>query len=262
MKTSVIITTYKRPHALKRVLEGLRHQTVLPDEVIVADDGSGPNTSKMIRYLRKDSPYLLHHVWQEDRGFRAARIRNKAILQSRGDYLISLDGDCVPGKHFIADHLSLAEKGFFFQGKRILVGRSLAPLFTHEDANSVGKLLRYVFTNRIRNSHHIIRMTRFPSIVSTSLKGIKSCNMGFFRIDVLAINGFNEDFVGWGREDSELAVRLYVYGLKRKGHPFMAICYHLWHEENNRDRLSINDELLRMAVQTNGYFCSNGLVKR
>ncbi len=263
MKTSVIVTTYKRPDALKRVLEGLGHQTVLPDEVIVADDGSGPNTREMIRCLRKDSPpYLLHHVWQEDRGFRAARIRNKAILQSRGDYLISLDGDCVPGKHFIADHLRLAEKGFFFQGKRILVGRSLAPLFTHEDANSPHKLLRYAVTNKIRNRHHIIRMTRFPSMTSTSLNGIKSCNMGFFRNDILAVNGFNEDFVGWGREDSELAVRLFVYGLKRKGHPFMAICYHLWHEEQNRNRLSINDELLRMAVQAHGYTCRNGLVKR
>jgi glycosyltransferase involved in cell wall biosynthesis len=262
MKTSVIVTTYKRPNALKRVLEGLRHQTVLPNEVIVADDGSGPDTGEMIDRQRIGSPYLLHHIWQEDRGFRAARIRNKAILRSRGDYLISLDGDCVPGKHFIADHLKLAEKGCFFQGKRILVGKSLAPLFTHKDANSVGKLLKYAFTNRIRNSHHIIRMTRFPSIVSTSLKGIKSCNMGFFRNDIFAINGFNEDFVGWGREDSELAVRLFVFGLKRKGHPFMAICHHLWHEQDNRDRLSINDELLRMTVQANGYICSNGLVKR
>ncbi len=262
MKISVIVTTYNRPDALKRVLEGLRHQTVLPDEVIVADDGSAPNTSELVRNLIKDSPYLLHHVWQEDRGFRAARIRNKAVLQSRGDYLISLDGDCIPEKHFIADHHRLAEKGFFFQGKRILVGPSLAPFFTHEDANSTGKLLRYALTNKIRNRHHIIRLTRFPSMVSTRLSGIKSCNMGFFRKDIIAVNGFNEDFIGWGREDSELAVRLFAYGLKRKGHQFMAICYHLWHEEHNRDRLSINDELLRMTVQKNGFICSNGLVKR
>lgn len=262
MKTSVVVTTYKRPDALKKVLEGLRHQTVIPDEVIVADDGSVPDTGEMVHRLKKDSPYPLHHVWQEDKGFRAAKIRNKAILESRGDYLIFLDGDCVPGKHFIADHHKLAEKGYFFQGKRILVKRFLTPLFTHKDANSVGKLIRYAFTNRIKNSHHILRMTRFPPIVSTSLKGIKSCNMGFFRNDIFAVNGFNQDFVGWGREDSELAVRLFGYGLKRKGHPFMAICFHLWHEEHNRDRLPINDELLRMAVQANGYICSNGLVKR
>ena len=262
MKTSVVVTTYNRPDALKKVLEGLHHQTILPDEVIVADDGSGPDTGEMIRNFKRDSLYPLHHVWQEDKGFMAARIRNKAILESGGDYLISLDGDCVPGKHFIADHRRLAEKGYFFQGKRILVSKPLASLFTHEDANSFGKLLRYAFTNRLKNCHHLIRMVRFPSTACAHLKGIKSCNMGFFRNDIFAVNGFNEDFVGWGREDSELAVRLFKYGLKRKGHPFMAICFHLWHEENNRDRLSINDELLQSAAKANGYICNNGLVKK
>lgn len=263
MNMSVVVTTYRRPGALKKVLEGLRHQTMLPDEVIVADDGSGPDTGEMVHRIKKDSPYPLHHVWQKDKGFRAAKIRNKAILASQGDYIISLDGDCVTGRHFIADHHRLAEKGYFFQGKRILVRKSLASLFTHKDANSAVKLLRYALTNRIKNRHHIIRMTPFFfSTTSTRLKGIKTCNMGFFRSDIFAVNGFNQDFVGWGREDSELAVRLFMYGLKRKGHPFMAICFHLWHEEHNRDRLSINDELLSMAVKANGYVCSNGLVQR
>ncbi|UCD89522.1 MAG: glycosyltransferase family 2 protein [Desulfobacterales bacterium] len=262
MNTSVIVTTYKRPGALKKVLEGLRHQSVLPGEVIVADDGSGPDTGEMVHRLKNDSPYPLHHVWQEDKGFRAAEIRNKSILASQGDYIICLDGDCVPGKHFISDHRKLAEQGYFFQGKRILVKRSLVPLFTHKEANSVAKLLWYALTNKIKNCHHIIRMTPFFSTTSTRLKGIKSCNMGFFRSDLFAVNGFNQDFVGWGREDSELAVRLFRYGLKRKGHQFMAICFHLWHEEHNRDQLSINDELLSKALKGNRYFCRNGLVNR
>ena len=262
MKTSVIVTTYNRPDALKKVLDGLCHQSVMPDEVIVADDGSGPQTGEMLRTLKNDSPYPLHHVWQKDEGFRAARIRNKAILQAQGEYVISLDGDCIPGKYFIGDHRRLAERGTFFQGKRILVKKSLASSFTHTDANSVKALFKYAVTNRIGNSHHIIRLTHFPATVSTRLGGIKSCNMGFFRDDLLAVNGFNQDFVGWGREDSELAIRLFAYGLKRKGHQFMAICFHLWHEENKRDRLPINDELLRSAVLKNGYICNNGLVQR
>jgi glycosyltransferase involved in cell wall biosynthesis len=262
MKTSVIVTTYNRPDVLKKVLDGLRQQKVLPDEVIVADDGSGPQTEAMIRTLQVDSPYPLHHVWQEDDGFRAARIRNKAIVHAQGDYLISLDGDCIPGEYFIADHRRLAEKGTFFQGKRILVKKSLTPDFTYKDANSVMTLLKYAVTKRIKNSHHIFRVPYFPTALSTRLGGIKSCNMGFFRDDLFAVNGFNQDFVGWGREDSELAVRLFAYGLKRKGHPFMAICFHLWHEENNRDQLPINDELLRNATLKNGYICNNGLVQR
>jgi glycosyltransferase involved in cell wall biosynthesis len=262
MKTSVIVTTYNRPDVLRKVLDGLRHQSVLPDEVIVADDGSGPPTGEMLRTLKNDSPYPLHHVWQEDKGFRAAGIRNKAILHAQSEYLISLDGDCIPGKYFIADHRRLAERGSFFQGKRILVKKSLASSFTHKDANSVMALFKYAVTNRIRNRHHIIRVTHFPATVSTRLGGIKSCNMGFFRDDLFAVNGFNQDFVGWGREDSELAIRLFAYGLKRKGHQFMAICFHLWHEENKRDRLPINDELLQNAVLKNGYICNNGLVQR
>ena len=86
--------------------------------------------------------------------------------------------------------------------------------------------------------------------------------MGLFKKDIVAVNGFNLDFVGWGREDSELAVRLYHYGLKRKDHPFMAVCFHLWHDENSRERLSVNDQLLKKAMDSNDYFCPNGLVQR
>ncbi len=86
--------------------------------------------------------------------------------------------------------------------------------------------------------------------------------MGFPSQDIFAVNGFNQDFVGWGREDSELAARFYEYGLKRKEHPFMAVCFHLWHEENNRERLAINDSLLKKTIKSNGYVCSNGLVQK
>ena len=130
MKISVIMTTYNRSEALERVLDGLRHQTHLPTELIVADDGSGSDTADSIGRFLKVSPFPLHHVWHADRGFRAAAIRNKAIRQSTGEYLVSLDGDCIPEKHFIEDHLKLARRGSFFQGKRILIDRALSKSFT------------------------------------------------------------------------------------------------------------------------------------
>ena len=86
--------------------------------------------------------------------------------------------------------------------------------------------------------------------------------MGFFRDDIFAVNGFNQDFIGWGREDSELAVRFFKYGLMRRSHPFMAICFHLWHKENERGRLDINDKILEKAIYSKGYICSNGLVQK
>ena len=259
MKVSVIITTYNRPDALVRVLEGLKHQTRMADEVIVADDGSGPETADALRHFMKDAPYPLYHVWQEDRGFRAAEIRNKAIQKSSGSYLISLDGDCIPEKHFIDDHLKLAEKGYFYQGKRVIVSKGLTPAFTHEAVNSLPVLIKYFLSGKVSNAHHLIRLPMVPAWTSTSLNGIRSCNMGFFREDIFAVNGFNQDFVGWGREDSELAVRLYRYGLRRKSHGFMAICYHLWHEENDRAGLPVNDALLKQWIESDSYVCSNGL---
>jgi len=262
MKISIIITTYNRPELLEKVLEALRFQTKPADEVIVADDGSKANTRDLMNRFMNTFPGTLLHVWHEDRGFRAAEIRNKAIIKSSGDYIISLDGDCIPERHFVEDHILLAEQGFFFQGKRVLVSKRLSGSFCQNTANSRLMLLKAIFTGNISNIHHTIRLPFFPSHYSTKMSGIKSCNMGFFREDIFAVNGFNQDFIGWGREDSELVVRFYKFGLRRKEHPFLAVCFHLWHEENDRKELALNEELLRKAVQSNDYICSNGLVQK
>lgn len=259
MKLSLVITTYNRPGALKKVLDALKFQTVLPDEVLVADDGSAQETRQLTADAAHGLAYPLTHVWHEDRGFRAAGIRNKAIHNSTGDYLVLLDGDCLPARHFIQDHKRLAEKGFFIQGKRVLVSRRVTPEFGAGSLLSTAKLLKYAVTGAIGNAHHILRLPFLPAGTGTSMSGIKTCNMGFYREDIFAVNGFNQDFVGWGREDSELAVRFYKYGLKRKTHSFMAICYHLWHQENDRTRLAINDDILEKAFSSNTYRCTNGL---
>ena len=94
------------------------------------------------------------------------------------------------------------------------------------------------------------------------MHGIKGCNMAFHMSDLLAVNGYNEDFTGWGREDSELAVRLYNLGLKRKEHPFLASCFHLWHEDNQRTRLVENDEILASAIASGTRWCLNGIINK
>ncbi|MCG8685740.1 MAG: glycosyltransferase family 2 protein, partial [Desulfobacterales bacterium] len=228
MNLSVIVTTYNRPDSLKRVLEGLLKQTQLPDQIIVADDGSTKETSKLVNQMALSSsecPIL--HVWHEDSGFRAAEIRNKAILKSSGDYIVSLDGDCIPGRNFIRDHSQLAKPGYFFQGKRVLVEKKLERDFNFSHTQSILKLAFNTVKGNISNAHHLIRIPFFPALTTTRMSGIRSCNMGFFRKDLFAVNGFNQAFQGWGREDSELAARLYNYGLKRREHPFMAMCFHL-----------------------------------
>lgn len=261
MKVSVLVTTYNNPFSLKKVLDGLAAQRRKPDEVLVADDGSGPETAGLVQFFSKAAPFPVQHMWQEDRGFRAAKIRNEAIKASSGDYLIIIDGDCVPDRHFVSDHLRLAEKGCFIQGKRIMVDKKTSAYFSPDAANSPFELLKIAISGGLSNIHHLMRLPFFPSFKNTNKKGIKSCNMSFFRADLIAVNGFNEAFEGWGNEDTELAVRLYKYGLTKKSHFFRSICFHLWHP-SNKTPIKKNIALLEKAIKSENYFCEYGIIKK
>ena len=259
---SVIVTTYNRPHALTRVLGGLIGQQRAPNEVLVADDGSGPETADAIYDAAHNAPFPVRHIRQADRGFRVAKIRNRAIAAASGDYLVFLDGDCIPDGHFLADHETLARPGTFFQGSRVLVGRPRADDFTFRELPPRGSRLRLWMSRHIGNRHHLLRLPGFPARRNRRLSGIRACNMAFFRSDLMAVNGYNEAFEGWGREDSELVVRLFRFGLWRRSHPFRAICFHLWHPAHPRDRLTTNDRLLREAMASSRYDCDRGLVSK
>jgi glycosyltransferase involved in cell wall biosynthesis len=261
VKISLIITTYNNPVGLKKAAESAFHQTRLPDEVLIADDGSDEKTSIEVKNFAESSPIPVIHVWQEDIGFRAAMIRNKAISRSSGDYIILLDGDCVMNRHFIADHEMLSEERCFIQGKRILVNRAAVAAFDHAVADSQFTLFRMALSGKITNTHHLLRLEHYPGFKNRKLKGIKSCNMSFFKKDIVAVNGFNEDFEGWGNEDSELACRFFRYGLFKKVHPFVAVCFHLWHP-TNKIATHCNSLLLKSALASDKYFCENGLTKK
>lgn len=261
MKISLIITTYNNPLALEKVMNSVIPQTRLPDEVIIADDGSDERTASVVKLFSETAPVPVFHVWHKDMGFRLAKIRNEAIKQSSGDYIIVLDGDCVVNRHFISDHMSLAEKDCFIQGKRVLVNREVVAAFHHGHADSTRSLIKMALTGKITNFHHLIRLPRYFSIKNKKLKGIKGCNMSFFREDIFAVNGFNEDFVGWGNEDSELASRFFKYGLLKKVHLFVAICFHLWHP-TNKDITYENKRLLSTTIASKEYVCKNGITKK
>jgi glycosyltransferase involved in cell wall biosynthesis len=261
LRLSVIVTTYNRPSFLKKVLDSFFFQTRMPDEVLVADDGSRRDTQYLIEEFAKRAPFPVIHVWHEDRGFRLAKIRNKAIERSSGDYIIVIDGDCVINRYFISDHEFLAERGCFIQGKRVLVKERAVTSFDCQHANSFPSLLKMALTGSLSNVHHLIRIPLNLTLKDKKLKGIKGCNMSFFREDIDAVNGYNENFVGWGNEDSELACRFFKYGLTKKVHPFMAVCFHLWHITNKQVSNSNRQLLLETAAST-GYCCRNGLIEK
>ena len=257
MKISLIITTFNWPESLLLVLESIRHQSIMPDEIIIADDGSNDSTRRLISSFNKEFDLNVMHSWQEDNGFRAARSRNKAILKSSGDYIILIDGDILLHHNFVKDHFECAEPRHFVQGSRVLLSekgtqKALAKKNVNFSFFSSGLINR-------KNSIHSKILSLIFSNKKNHLQGIKSCNMAFYMKDCININGFNNDFEGWGREDSEFVVRMMNSGMKRKNIRFCAIQYHLWHDENNRESLKINNLMLEAAINKKLLWCENGI---
>ena len=258
MRVSLIITTYNRPDALKLVLVSIASQSVPPNEIIIADDGSNNSTKKCIDEFKKKSSIELIHSWQEDKGFRVAKSRNKAIAKSKCEYIILIDGDVILHNKFIEDHLKHAQMGFFVQGSRVLLNE-----------RATKEVLRYnsnlsFFSSGLSNRKNAIYsnfLSRIFTIRKNYLKNIKTCNLAFFKSDCIEINGFNNDFEGWGREDTEFVVRLIKKGVNRKNIRFNILQFHLWHKDSSRKVLQKNELILKDTIHKNENWCTNGITK-
>lgn len=257
---SLLVATYNWPEALARILKSVAAQRVLPGEVLVADDGSGEPTRAVVEALRRELPIPLRHVWQPDDGFRAGQIRNKAVAAASGAYVVQVDGDMVLHPRFVEDHLAAARPGRFIGGSRVVLGPEASRRLI-EDGTRPGPLARGV-----RNRLNAIRLPAvgraLAAVVSPrSLRSIRGCNMSYWRADFLAVNGYDEAYVGWGREDTDLVLRFRQYGLERTFFKLQGIAYHLHHAERDRGRLDLNDELLRRAEAGASWRCDLGVAQ-
>jgi glycosyltransferase involved in cell wall biosynthesis len=248
MRLSLIVTTYNRPDALRAVLLSLAAQTDCGFEVLVADDGSRPETAAAIAEAAADFSVPLVHLWQTDDGFRAAAARNLAVAASRGDYLVFIDGDCVLRPDFVARHRALAEAGWFVAGNRILLSQAFTARMLQASSGTLHADSRLTWLGR-RLSGAINRWLPLCFLPGQGWRkaqpqrwrGARTCNLAIWRSDFDLVNGFDEAFQGWGHEDADLAIRLLHAGVRRKDGRFSTAVLHLWHHENDRSHLPENE---------------------
>lgn len=278
VSVAIIVATYNKPDYLRATLKQLARQTTLPDEIIIADDGSDERTARVIDDFRSEHPELkVHHSWHEDEGFNKCGALNKAITASSSDYILFLDDDCPCPAHFVDEHLRRAKPGSFTVGSSIRLGQGIS-----EQVLEKGDIAFFLAFPSLRKLHHlevdettstrklILRVLLSGHFLGRVLDRLylvpgvfRGGNSGAWRGDLVQINGFNED-LKWGHEDKEIGIRLKNLGLKLKQVRYSAANFHLYHGRPYADqKLRLEQNLHCRSVRKSGQFtCSNGLIKR
>jgi len=259
---SVIVTTYNWPDALRLCLDSLYVQHDSRFEIVIADDGSNTENLALNKSHCANAPVTLHYAYHEDSGFRAGTIRNKAVALSAGEYLLFIDGDCVLQPNFIAKHRRLATSGCFVPGNRVLLSQQFTQEVIRQRLSLLAKPFYYFLLLRIQNK--INRISAFLNLPLGYLRRLQpnkwqkamTCNLGVWKTDFLAVNGFDELFEGWGYEDSDLVIRLIHAGVTRKEGRFAAPVLHLWHPQNDRGQHDQNYQRLLEREKQPDFICA------
>ena len=258
---ALLISTYNWKEALELVLMSVKNQSVFPDEILIADDGSKVDTKNLIEGFARSFPKPVIHIWHEDNGFRKTIILNKAIAACTAQYIIQLDGDCILHKHFIKDHIASATKGKYVFGSRCRI--------EEDHVNKVfgkKKINFNIFSKDIKARTKAIRfpflskLYALKTVTDLTFK-LRGCNIAFWRADILAVNGYNETMVGWGMEDSELVARLIHSGIYGKRLRYKGLVFHIHHTIYSRDKYNVNDQILNDTIKHKTVWANNGIDK-
>lgn len=265
MKTAVIVTTYNRPDALEAVLEGYSSQSDREFSLVVADDGSTKDTAEVVQQFARRDGLSLTHVWQEDHGFRAAAIRNRAIASTNADYIILTDGDCIPARDLVKAHKELAEFGCFLGANRVLLSEAFTTRVLRERLPIHNwRWQEWTSAWFRRDMNRLLPLIALPDgafrkRAPDRWEGIKTCNFSAWRSDLVRVNGLDESYEGWGLEDSDLVIRLIHAGVRHKSARCAAPVFHLWHREQDRLHLPENQKRLDDLLQSTTVRAAVGL---
>jgi glycosyltransferase involved in cell wall biosynthesis len=255
--SSLIISTYNWPEALDLVLQSVVLQKVHPNEVLIADDGSGEETKMLIASYQSKFPVPLIHVWIPDDGFRKTKVLNMAYAKAKYSYFVQVDGDCILHPNFISDHLNFAKQGTYVQGSRLYMSAEKSSEIMATKNTKIawwsGDMINA--ESGIRN----VFLRKIAGIKEAPMRKVRGCNMAFWKDDFIKINGYNEAMTGWGSEDWELAQRLRNLGLKARKLKFGAVQFHIYHIELSRERSKINAGISDATKANKIIRCEKGL---
>lgn len=259
MTLSIIISYYKNTKNLKAILNALIFQTDKDFEVVVSEDD---NSFETIELIKEYSTKLnIKHKSHEDLGFRKNIILNKSIVASTNEGLVFIDGDCIPNKHFVYQYKRNLEKGIFLIGRRVMLSKKISDKILRTKGYFRINLLKLLLfgTKVIEDGVYL------PFInTTTSKRGLCGCNWAVYKSDIIAVNGFDEDYLNPGvGEDVDIEWRLLENGCKQKSIRNKAIVYHLFHERGySEEKVQENYKLLELKKNEGNIFCKNGIVKK
>lgn len=252
MSIGVIISTYNNPAWLEKVLWGYCCQTRRAEEILIADDGSGPETGALIESFKPKLP--IKHIWQEDKGFQKSRILNKAIITAEADYLIFTDQDCIPRADFIAAHERSVRQGYFLSGGYFRLPLHISKLINENDIMTQNAFrLHWLKDHNLPFSLKSSKMIQnklfssFMDFITPTRATWNGCNSSGWRKDIIKINGFNEE-MQYGGQDREFGQRMFNMGLKSKQIRYSAILLHLNHK---RPYKTIDSTMKNRAIRIN-----------
>jgi glycosyltransferase involved in cell wall biosynthesis len=255
---SIILSTYNSPAWLEKVIWGYLQQTFRDFEIVIADDGSKDDTRQLIHSMAEHADIPLLHVWQEDNGFQKNRALNKAIAACRGDYLIFSDGDCIPRKDFVAQHVSNSAKDRFLSGGYFKLPMAISRMITRQDIEAQHPFdVHWLRQRGLKRSPRNLKLTHNAALGSVLNRLVVAApswnghNASCHKEHLFKINGFNED-MAYGGEDRELGDRLMNYGLKPRKIRYSAVLVHLDHPRGYVDpEIKQRNHLVRMDTIRN-----------